>query len=63
MTQPCQRSEEIRKVHPASSPLNFWAALMTPAPHQDAVMGRCGVLSPKALMTTASGASVLTKVA
>lgn len=62
MAQPCQRLEEIQKVHPVSSPINFWATLMTPAPRRDAAMGRCGVPSPKALMTTASGAFVLTKV-
>lgn len=45
-----------------SSPLPFWETPMSPAPHLDAAMARCGALPPRAMMMTANGASVLTKV-
>lgn len=60
--QPCQQWEETQREAPVSSPSPSWETPMSPAPHLDAAMARCGALPPRAMMMTANGVSVLTKV-
>lgn len=46
----------------ASSHLPSWETPTTLAPHLDEVTAKCGALPPRAMMMTANGASVPTKV-
>jgi len=47
---------------PVSFPSPSSETAMTPALPQDAAMARCGAVPPRAMMMTANGVSVLTKV-
>lgn len=60
--QPCQQLEEMQRGAHASSHSPSWETPMSPAPVLDAAMARCGAPLPRAMMMTANGASVLTKV-
>lgn len=60
--QPCQQWEETQMEAHVSSPSPSSETLMNPAPHLDAATARCGAQPPRAMMMTANGVSVLTKV-
>lgn len=60
--QPCQQLVEIQREPLACSRSSSSGTSTTPVPAQVAMTASCGVLPPAATTTTASGASVRTKV-
>lgn len=60
--QRCPPWEETQRGARASFPSLSWETPTTPAPRPGAATARCGALPPRAMMTTANGASVPIKV-